>query len=422
MKISKLLVSFLASLCFLAGAAWADTNAEATVTQVTGTATVKMPDGSTTALTQGMKLPQGAEVTTGDKSQAIVTAHDGIVAVASSKTTFAINELSVSANGVRNATIALRSGDLASSLDPTKKAINNYKVTTPKGVAAARGTTYSVSYKGGTLSVTVVAGVVQSVSLTGVTLATTPAGNTSITGDAGTQNLSLSELIATDGAAATEAITALATSVAVVGSSGNATLGNLSDVTAVIGTIATAAGTSPAAANLVAQATASAAAIATAVTGNTNAAASIVGTAVAASAKAGNTAAAGTIVATATTTVGVVVASQTSATSGATTPQEVRTAVEGVTSSVATTLTNAATTAATDAGVSVNVNAAGVASAATNALFQGGTFNPSSGISTNISVEVPTGTGTTTTIDIGNITTGTITTTQPIIPDLVSAH
>ncbi len=42
------------------------------------------------------------------------------------------------------AIIGLTTGSVVSKLDPSKKSINDYSVSTPKGVAAARGTEYKV--------------------------------------------------------------------------------------------------------------------------------------------------------------------------------------------------------------------------------------------------------------------------------------
>lgn len=369
MKTRQFLVLLFASLVALASTALAqNTPTEATVTRLTGNATAKLLDGSTVAVTKDMKLPLGAEITTGDASQVTLQAHEGIVAIANSKTTIAIEELSVSANGTRNATIALKSGNLASSLDPTKKSVNNYSVRTPKGVAAARGTTYSVEFNGTTFSVTVVAGVVQSFSVTGASLGNTSAGNVSTSGDSGMTTQTLAEAIASQGASASEGLAALASAVA-------QTSGDVSDTIAIVQAIATAAGNSAAATTIVAQVAGSAAEAVTSMAGgNTDNAAQIVSAAVVAAAQAGNSAAAGTIVATATT---AIAATQ-----------------FGVTDTVATALTNAANTAAANAGITgVNVNAAAVATAATNAAGQAGgnvaIVSVNDGTATGVGVIIP---------------------------------
>ncbi len=346
MKTRNLLMSFFASLFLLSGAAFADTNTEATVTRVTGTATAKLADGSSQTIAEGMKLPQGAEITTGDASQVTIQAHEGIVAIAGAKTTITVDKLSVSDNGTRNATIALKSGNLASSLDPAKRNLNNYSVRTPKGVAAARGTTFSVAYDGVVYSVTVVAGVVQSFSATGASV-NVNVGQVSSDSGSGATSQTMAEAL-TANPSMSDGLSLLAAAVASVST-------NVADVTAVIGTIASSAGTSQAATNAIATATAAAASTAAMNTnltdsggGSTGVASSIVGAAVNGAASAGNTAAAGTIVAT--TTVAV------STTTGASVQ------------SVATALTN---TANNTAGVSVNTT--NVVNAANASIQQGNT-------------------------------------------------
>lgn len=297
---------------------------EATVTQVTGMATVKLPDGSTPAVVVGMKLPQGTEITTGEGSQVMVQAHDGIVAVASAKTTITIDELSVSPNGTRNATIGLKSGNLASSLDPSKKAINNYSVRTPKGVAAARGTTFSVNFNGQTLSVTVVAGVVQSFTLNGVSLSSTTPGNVSNSDGETSTTQTLAEAIAnTPGAG--DAVATLAAAVAAVST-------NVADVTAVITTIASSAGTSEAANQVVAASTASAAATAVnnpTLTASAAAAGTSVASAVVGAAVQANAGAAAAVVST--TAAAVATASNTSVADAAASLTQVANQTSGVT-------------------------------------------------------------------------------------------
>lgn len=279
-----------------------DRQTTATVTKVTGSATFKTGSGAAQAIAVGTEIPQGAEITTGDNSEVTIKAHDGIVAVAGAKTTIAVEALSVSSNGTRTATIGLRSGNLASSLDPSRRAQNNYSVRTPKGVAAARGTAYTVSYDGVTYRVTVVQGVVQSFTATGGNSVNVGVGLSASSGALESQQdtTPLAQSIAEN--------PNMAAGLALVSAAVAANATNINDVTAVINAIASLAGTGQAATNAVAAATASAAATA-ATNSNLNrgdaapAAAAIVGAAVSGSVAAGNGAAAGTIVATTTAAV-----------------------------------------------------------------------------------------------------------------------
>jgi hypothetical protein len=277
-----------------------ETAVRATVLAVTGSATVRLPDGSSVPAATGLRLAQGAVIATGSNAQVSIEVHDGIVAVLAGTSNLELEKLNVSANGTRNAMMNLTLGSLASSLDPSRKSLNNYGVRTAKGVAMARGTTMTVSVavtvNGNFYTVSVLAGNVtvnwqggRSVSIEG----NTPSDVTSN----GQQAMSLHEALATGGVTGlSDALTAAAVAVATVAT-------NTAQVTAVINTIAVAAGTGPAAAATVASATAAAtgaavnnAALVTAA-GSTTAVASTISTAAVTSATAaGNSSAAALIV------------------------------------------------------------------------------------------------------------------------------
>lgn len=124
---------------------------EAKVVKITGAATVTLP-GQTeaVALTEGMSLPAGAVITTGAGAEVDVQPMAGTLTAIRENSSVSLDELSVMKNsdGVvtkQTAQISLKSGNVVSSLDPANKRINNYGVRTPKGVAAARGTVYTVT-------------------------------------------------------------------------------------------------------------------------------------------------------------------------------------------------------------------------------------------------------------------------------------
>ncbi len=134
-------------------------SSDATVSKVTGTASVTLPDGSVKPLAAGMKVPQGATITTGADGDVYLETHKGYVTSIKKNSSVGVAEISV-ANGKENTILDLKSGNLVAKLDPTKKAVNNYQVRTPKGVAAARGTVFTVSYMGGNYAIAVVNGMV----------------------------------------------------------------------------------------------------------------------------------------------------------------------------------------------------------------------------------------------------------------------
>ncbi len=130
--------------------------------RVTGAATVTLPDGSTTPLTAGMKVAQGSTITTGADGDVYLESHAGYVTSIKHDSVVAVDEISVTTEGGQvkeeRTMLDLKSGNLVAKLDPKKKAVNNYQVRTPKGVAAARGTVFTVMFRGQQYAVAVVNG------------------------------------------------------------------------------------------------------------------------------------------------------------------------------------------------------------------------------------------------------------------------
>jgi len=278
-----------------------ETLTRATITGVSGSSSVNLSDGSTVPASVGLKLSQGTTVTTGKDAQVSIQAHDGIIAVLAANSHVQFEKLSVNVNGTRNAMLFLKSGNLASSLDPSNKNSNNYAVRTEKGVALARGTTMTVSVYDNVYVVSVIAGNVTVNWAGGLSVSIAGSTPSDVTSNFGGQinTYSLSSAFAsgaTPGLA--EALTAAAAAVATVAT-------NTTEITSIINTIAVAAGSSPTAAVTVASATAAAteaavrntSLVAAAGTGGTTAVATIISTAAVTSAtNAGNAAAAQLIV------------------------------------------------------------------------------------------------------------------------------
>jgi hypothetical protein len=164
MNLRKLILSLTVALGLAAPALAQSTATEATVARVTGTVTATLADGSTVAVTEGTKLPQGATITTGDKSEAFLVSHGDTTSVITANSVVEIAELSTTSAGGKvteqKATLDLKSGNLVAKLNPNKKSVNNYSVRTPKGVAAARGTTFTVTYNNQAYVITTINGVV----------------------------------------------------------------------------------------------------------------------------------------------------------------------------------------------------------------------------------------------------------------------
>ena len=164
MNTRKLALTLTALLGLAVSAFAQTTQTQATVARVTGTATVTQADGSTTALTAGMKVAQGATITTGADGDVYLESHAGYVTSIKGDSVVTVDEISVVSEGGQvkeeRTMLDLKSGNLVAKLDPKKKSVNNYQVRTPKGVAAARGTVFTVMFKGQKYSVAVVNGTV----------------------------------------------------------------------------------------------------------------------------------------------------------------------------------------------------------------------------------------------------------------------
>lgn len=182
---SFVILAFVASALTFGRLAAAETAmSEGTVIKVTGDAVVQLPGQSTSvAMTAGMKIPQGATITT-KTGEVYLQAHTGTVATIQANSTVNVEQLSVTTEGgavkKENTLLSLKSGNLISTIDPTKKAVNNYGVRTPKGVAASRGTSFSVSVSAGGFNIAATADSVTFTTATGATY-TIAAGMISIT-------------------------------------------------------------------------------------------------------------------------------------------------------------------------------------------------------------------------------------------------
>lgn len=140
----------LAGLLVGLGASAAVPQTEAVVLKVTGSVKATLADGTTQTLRRGDTLPQGATIVTAGGAEVEVQPFPGTVSIIRENSSVNIEKLSMATNsdGVvtrQTAVLNLTSGNIVSTLDPNKKNINDYSVRTPKGVAAARGTVYTVS-------------------------------------------------------------------------------------------------------------------------------------------------------------------------------------------------------------------------------------------------------------------------------------
>ena len=127
----------------------AEATAQAVVLTVQGPVSVTVAGGDTTLIKAGERLPQGAVIKSEAGGQADIQVFNGAVATIRPDTTVILEKLSVTASGgvvtKQTALLNLKVGSIASNIDPANHNINDYGIRTPKGVAAARGTSYTVN-------------------------------------------------------------------------------------------------------------------------------------------------------------------------------------------------------------------------------------------------------------------------------------
>ena len=107
-----------------------------------GIATV-VHQGASSRATENMALSQNDDITTQAGVEVYIQAYPGAIATVKPNTHVVVANL-----GTNTAELDLKSGNIVSQLDPAKRTSHNYGIRTPKGVAAARGTVYTVNVQG----------------------------------------------------------------------------------------------------------------------------------------------------------------------------------------------------------------------------------------------------------------------------------
>lgn len=245
MNTRKLTLLFTA-LVGLAVSAFAQTKTtEATVSQLTGSATVTLPDGTTTALAPGAKVPQGATITTAADGEVYLQTHTNTVATIKANSTVSVDELSVTTSGGKvteeKTTLNLKSGNLISALDPAKRNVNNFAVRTPKGVAAARGTTFTVTVNGQNYSIITTSGSVQITNLATGLVVTIAGGQASVSTVADGAATAVADLPAAEKSEAVAAMAVAVGTIAVAADKGMLGANGAAEVQAAATTVLTAA-------------------------------------------------------------------------------------------------------------------------------------------------------------------------------------
>jgi len=197
---------------------------EAVVLAVTGDAKSQASDSAgQLTLATGDRLHQGAIIITSEDAEVYLQPFNGAISDIKPNSKVVIEKLATaSANGVvqkQTALLDLKKGTLVSILDPdpAKRKIDNYGVRTPRGIATAHGTSFSVSVDDNNFSVAATADSVTFVTPSGTTYAIA-AGNVTITSASGQPQppIPLSQAVAGDPAFARVIRTAVSTVSSVV--------------------------------------------------------------------------------------------------------------------------------------------------------------------------------------------------------------
>jgi hypothetical protein len=148
-SLNSLLIAAIVSVTAVCAQA-AEAVSEAVVLKVKGEAQASIPGkAGSVQVQEGDKLPQGTTIQTSANAEVQIQVFSGSETTIKSDSKVNLNKLSLTTeNGTitkQTALIDLSTGSVVSTLDPSKKSINDYSIRTPKGVAAARGTRYTVS-------------------------------------------------------------------------------------------------------------------------------------------------------------------------------------------------------------------------------------------------------------------------------------
>jgi hypothetical protein len=128
---------------------------QAKVSSVTGPVTYAQPGSSEFKnLSEGMQLQAGSKIRTGKNGEAVVVIVPGAAMQISPNSEVTVDSMSVNetASGEtakRKALVSLSNGTVSALIDPKRSKETDFKIQTPQGVAAARGTFYAVTVENG---------------------------------------------------------------------------------------------------------------------------------------------------------------------------------------------------------------------------------------------------------------------------------
>jgi hypothetical protein len=104
--------------------------------------------GSFSPLTAGTEIPIGSRVRTGSDGNAVIIVVSGAAMQIAENSEVTIEAMSSDA-AKRKALVSLKTGTVSALIDPKRSKQTDFKIQTPQGVAAARGTFYGVTVQKG---------------------------------------------------------------------------------------------------------------------------------------------------------------------------------------------------------------------------------------------------------------------------------
>jgi hypothetical protein len=139
-------------LCFLAiGLTISQANADdkARVSSVSGRVTCAVSaNAEFSPLAAGTEIPVGSRIHTGSDGTAVIIVVSGAAMQIAENSDVTIEAMSSDA-AKRKALVSLKTGTVSALIDPKRSKQTDFKIQTPQGVAAARGTFYGVTVNKG---------------------------------------------------------------------------------------------------------------------------------------------------------------------------------------------------------------------------------------------------------------------------------
>jgi hypothetical protein len=169
MRLFRLSLFVVGALCTLVLSGFAQT---VRVLSVSGSATIQIPgEAEPRVVRKGDTVVVGARIITGEGSRVIITPLPGVNSIIAPKSDVVIERVSITrepgaAGSMHSAVLDLRTGAVTTDLKKTEGVTLDYGVRTARGLAGARGTTYTIGVNAAGVQTVVVADGMISLTLT----------------------------------------------------------------------------------------------------------------------------------------------------------------------------------------------------------------------------------------------------------------